>query len=71
MNQHKTELKKCEMCQSEFGVRTSDLKRGFGRFCSYRCRNQRRGQAVHSHPIVDVTRDFMRVSESTVGCTEK
>lgn len=51
MNQHKSELKYCERCNLNFNARISDLKRGFGRFCSFRCRNQRSGEKFHSHPL--------------------
>lgn len=38
-NQPKREDRECGGCGKTFPARVSDLKRGFGRYCSRRCRN--------------------------------
>ena len=39
---------KCKTCSKEFAVKLSNLKRGYGKFCSISCgrRGQRRGKVV-------------------------
>lgn len=42
MYRNKVESKECEFCGNNFPARLSDIKRGFGRYCSFGCRNKGR-----------------------------
>jgi hypothetical protein len=37
--EHRYTEKNCEICEESFKARTRDIERGWGRFCSKKCRN--------------------------------
>jgi len=44
-----TVVKNCECCGAEMKVRSADLKRGWGRFCSKACKAREQERRTHQY----------------------